>query len=104
MNVTAANTQARKMTAQLTPEALSVAITAVQNAQPSPARNIVNDWLDEELLRRIGEDAYDTYLFDYDEDDNPASPLKYLRPEGSTEADLIAAEIVAHQFRLLVNA
>jgi hypothetical protein len=104
MIVTAANTKARQMTAQLTAEALSAAVIAVQNAQPSPARNIINDWLDEELLRRMGEDAYDTYLFDYDEDDNPASPLKYLCPEGPTEADKVASEIVADQFRRLLGA
>jgi len=96
--------KARNLTTQLTDEALSAALVAVEQAAPTPVKSLVHDWLNEELLRRLGEDAYDAYLFDYDEDGNPASPLKYLRPEADAVADAATTDIVVQQFRRLIAA
>jgi len=94
----------RTLTAQLTDEALSASMTAVEQADRTPAKSLVHDWLGEELLRRLGEDAYDTYLFDYDEDGNPVSPLKYLRPGADLEADENTAAIVSIWLKMLADA
>lgn len=94
----------RNLTSQLTDEALSASMTAVEKAEWTPAKSLVHDWLNEELLHRIGEDAYDTYLFDYDEDGNPASPLKYLRHGADLEADENTAAIVSIWLGMLADA
>jgi hypothetical protein len=67
-------------------------------------KSLIHGWLSDELLARLGDDIYDTYLYDYDEDGNPVSPLKYLRPEGPTIADEAAAALAADRFLRLINA
>lgn len=41
--------------------------------------SMVQDWISDEVLRRVGDDLFDAWLLDFDEDGNPVAPIEYLR-------------------------
>lgn len=74
------------MAAELSDEALSLAWTNAEETPYSPEIVIVRDWLSGELHKRLGDDLYDEWLFAYDEDGNPVSPLFFFARKANTPA------------------
>lgn len=58
---------------------LSELWTEVAEMTASTEVNMVQDWVSDEVLRRVGDDLFDTWLLDFDADGNPVAPIEYLR-------------------------
>ena len=85
MTTTDTPAKIREMAAELTDEALSLAWMTAEVAAYSPEIGLLRTWLQEELFDRLGEDLFDEWVVDFDEDDRGADPMKYFTrlPESS---------------------
>ncbi|MGW0468278.1 hypothetical protein ACWDX6_23885 [Streptomyces sp. NPDC003027] len=82
MSETMARTQAEEMVAlmaaKLTTEALCLAWMGTEGKPVTEEVAMVRGWLMNELNRRLGDDLFDEWLIDVDDEGNGVSPLAYF--------------------------
>lgn len=78
MNLTDTPAKIREMAAELTDEALSLAWMTAEVADYTPEIGLLRTWLQDELFDRLGEDLFDEWVVDFDENDHGANPMKYF--------------------------
>jgi len=66
------------MASKLTDEALCLAWNATEVMRKTQEVGLTRAWLMEELANRLGEDLYDAWLMDPEEDDEPNDPAAYF--------------------------
>ncbi|MFD6361234.1 hypothetical protein ACFWFX_15455 [Streptomyces roseolus] len=67
-----------EMAVKLTDEALCLAWMATEGRQMTKELALTRGWLMDELNRRLGNDLFDEWLINVDEDGNGVSPLAYF--------------------------
>jgi hypothetical protein len=78
MNTTDTPAKIREMASELTDEALSLTWMTTETATYTPEIGLLRSWLQEELFDRLGEDLFDEWVVDFDENDRGADPMKYF--------------------------
>jgi hypothetical protein len=73
-----AETAVQAMAAELTDEALCLAWMGTEGKPVTKELAIVRGWIMDELNVRLGDDRFDEWLMDVDDEDNGVNPLAYL--------------------------
>jgi hypothetical protein len=73
-----AEIKVRAMAYKLTDEALCLAWMGTEGKPATKELAIVRGWIMDELNRRLGDDLFDEWLTDVDDDGNGVNPLTYL--------------------------
>ncbi|MEU1044014.1 hypothetical protein ABZ400_02505 [Streptomyces sp. NPDC005897] len=76
-----AEAKVAEMSAKLTDEALCLAWMATEGKAATQELALVRGWLMDELNRRLGDDLFDQWLVDVD-DNGGVNPLAYLALAG----------------------
>jgi hypothetical protein len=66
------------LSAKLTNEALCLAWMGTEGKPATQELAIVRGWIMDELNRRLGDDLFDEWLMDVDENGDGVTPLAYL--------------------------
>lgn len=73
-----ANAKVAEMAAKLTDEALCLAWMGTEGKPVTEETAIVRGWLMEEIHNRLGDDLFDDWLVDVDDNGNGVNPLAYF--------------------------
>ncbi|WP_406161090.1 hypothetical protein [Streptomyces canus] len=76
MNAT--TTRVQDLAAKLTDESLCLAWMGTEGKPATQELALVRGWIMDELNRRLGDDLFDEWLMDVDEDGNGVNPLAYF--------------------------
>ncbi|MEH0552604.1 hypothetical protein [Streptomyces sp. B21-101] len=71
-------TAVQAMAAKLTDEALCLAWMGTEGKPATKELALVRGWIMDELNVRLGDDQFDEWLTDVDDDGNGVNPLAYL--------------------------
>lgn len=78
-----AEAKVRAMTAKLTDEALCLAWMATEGKPATQELAITRGWIMDELNRRLGDDPFDEWLMDIDDNGAGVNPLAYFATKGN---------------------
>lgn len=70
--------QVQVMASKLTDEALCLTWMATEGKPVTQELAIVRGWITDELNKRLGDDLFDEWLVDFDDNGNGVNPLAYL--------------------------
>lgn len=73
-----AETKVAALAGKLTDEALCLAWMDTEGKPATKGAALVRGWMMDELNRRLGDDLFDEWLMDVDNDGNGVNPLTYL--------------------------
>lgn len=73
-----AEAKMREMTASLTDGSLCIAWVATEGAPVTKELALVRGWILDELHKRLGDDLFDEWLVDVDEDGKGVDPLSFF--------------------------
>jgi hypothetical protein len=78
-----ADVTAQTMAAKLTDEALCLAWMATEGKPVTQELAIVRGWITDDLNRRLGDDLFDAWLMDVDDNGNGVNPLAYFATQSA---------------------
>lgn len=78
-----AETKVAALAAKLTNEALCLAWMATEGKPVTQEAALVRGWMMDELNKRLGDDLFDEWLMDVDNDGNGVNPLAYFAAQGA---------------------
>lgn len=78
-----ATVKVAEMAAKLTDEALCLAWMGTEGKPATQELALVRGWLMNELQTRLGDDLFDQWLMDVDDDGRGVNPLAYLATQGA---------------------
>jgi hypothetical protein len=73
-----AEAKVKTMAAKLSDEALCLAWLATEGKSATKELALTRGWMLDELNARLGDDLFDEWLVDFDDNGNAVSPLVYL--------------------------
>ena len=77
-----ADTKVQAMTAKLSDEALRLAWMATEGKPATKELALVRGWMMDEMHERLGDDLFDEWLVDADQNGNGVNPLAYFGSKG----------------------